>query len=131
MGKVNNGIKCDCHRGREPDYGLVCVCVLSHFSDFSSTLYDPMGWSLPSSSVHGILQARILEWVSSVQFSCSVMPDSLQPHGLQHTRFPVHHQLPNLAQTQVHQVSDAIQPSHPLLSPSAAFSLSQHQGLFQ
>ena len=45
--------------------------------------------------------------------------------------FPVHHQLPELAQTQVHQVSDAIQPSHPLSSPSLpAFNLSQHQGLF-
>ena len=45
---------------------------------------------------------------------------------------PVHHQLPELAQTHVHQVSDAIQPSHPLLSPSApAFNLSQHQGIFQ
>ena len=46
--------------------------------------------------------------------------------------FPVHHHLPELAQTHVHQVSDAIQPSHPLSSPSPpAFSLSQHQGLFQ
>ena len=44
---------------------------------------------------------------------------------------PVHHQLPELAQTHVHQVGDAIQPSHLLLSPSPAFSLSQHQGLFQ
>ena len=44
--------------------------------------------------------------------------------------FPVHHQLPKLAQTHVHRVGDAIQPSH-LLSPSApAFNLSQHQGLF-
>ena len=46
--------------------------------------------------------------------------------------FPVHHQLPELAQTYVHWVGDAIQPSHPLLSPSLpAFSLSLHQGLFQ
>ena len=45
--------------------------------------------------------------------------------------FPVHHQLPELAQTHVHQVDDAIQPSHPLSSPSAAFSVSQHQGLFK
>jgi len=46
--------------------------------------------------------------------------------------FPVHHQLLELAQTRVHQVSDAIQASHPLLSPSPpAFSLSQHQGIFQ
>ena len=46
--------------------------------------------------------------------------------------FPVHHQLLNLAQTHVHWVSDAIQSSHPLLSPSPpAFNLSQYQGLFQ
>ena len=46
--------------------------------------------------------------------------------------FPVHHQLLELAQTHVHQAGDAIQPSHPLLSPSpSAFNLSQHQSLFQ
>ena len=46
--------------------------------------------------------------------------------------FPVHHQLPELAQTQVHQVGDAIQPPHPLLSPSPPiFNLSQQQRLFQ
>ena len=46
--------------------------------------------------------------------------------------FPVHHQLPEPAQTYVHQVGDAIQPSHPLLSSSPpAFNLSQHQGHFQ
>ena len=46
--------------------------------------------------------------------------------------FPVHHQLPELAQTHVHRVGDAIQPSHPLSSPSPpAFNLSQNQGLFQ
>ena len=46
--------------------------------------------------------------------------------------FPVHHQLPELAQTHVYRVSDAIQPSHPLSSPSSpAFNVSQHQGLSQ
>ena len=46
--------------------------------------------------------------------------------------FPVHYQLLEFSQTHVHQVSDAIQPSHPLTSPSLpTFSLSQHQGLFQ
>ena len=45
---------------------------------------------------------------------------------------PVHHQVPELAQTHIHWVSDAIQPSHPLSSPSPpAFNVSQHQGLFQ
>ena len=46
--------------------------------------------------------------------------------------FPVCHQLLELAQTHVHQVGDALQPSHPLSPPSPpAFSLSQHQGLFK
>ena len=45
--------------------------------------------------------------------------------------FPGHHKLPEFAQTHVHPVSDALQPSHPLSSPSPpAFNLSQHQGLF-
>ena len=46
--------------------------------------------------------------------------------------FPVHHQLPKLTQIHVHQVGDAIQPSHPLSFPSTlAFNLSQHQGIFK
>ena len=46
--------------------------------------------------------------------------------------FPVHHHLPEFAQTHVHWVSNAIQPSHPLLAPSPpAFNLSQDQGIFQ
>ena len=45
--------------------------------------------------------------------------------------FHVLHHLPEFAQTHVHQVHDAIQQSHPLLSPSPAFNLSQNQGLFQ
>ena len=51
---------------------------------------------------------------------------------MQHDRFPVHHQLLEPTQTHVLRVIDAIQPSHPLSSPSPpAFNLSQHQGLFQ
>jgi len=61
--------------------------------------------------------------ISSVQFSRSVISDS----GL-----PVHHQLPEFTQTHVHRVSDAIQPSHPLSSPSPpAPNPSQHQSLIQ
>ena len=48
------------------------------------------------------------------------------------TVFPVHHHLPGFAQTHVHRVSDAIQPSHPLSSSSPpALNLSQYQGLLQ
>ena len=46
------------------------------------------------------------------------MPDSLQPHESQHPRPPCHHQILEITQTHVHRVSDAIQPSHPLSSPS-------------
>ena len=129
-------------------------------------LCHPMDCSLSGSPVHGILWARIVEWVAksysrgyylprdqtcnsfvscigrqllyyychldSVQFSWSVVSDSLRPHGLQHTR--LHCPSPTLGacSNSCHRVSDAIQPSHPLFSPSPpAFNLSQHQGLFQ
>ena len=66
---------------------------------------------------------------SSVIQSCPTLCD---PMDCSMPGFPVHHQLPELAQTHVHQVIDAIQPSHPVSCPSPpTFSLSQHQGLFQ
>ena len=69
---------------------------------------------------------------SSVQISCSVMSDSLWPHESLHTRPPCPSPTEEFTQTHVHQVSDTIQPSHPLLSPSPpAPNPSQHQGLFQ
>ena len=66
---------------------------------------------------------------SSVAQSCSALcnPMNRSTPGL-----PVHHQLPEFTQTHVHWVSDAIQPSHPLSSPSPpAHNPSQHQSLFQ
>ena len=65
---------------------------------------------------------------------CSVTKScpTLHSHGLHHTRLPWLHCLPEFAQTHVHWVSDAIQPSHSLLSSFPhAFSLSQHSGLFK
>ena len=70
--------------------------------------------------------------VASVQFSHSVVSDSLRPHESQHARPPCHHQLLEFTETHFHRVSDAIQPSHPLSSPSPpAPNPSQHQSLFQ
>ena len=70
--------------------------------------------------------------MSSVQFSCSVVSNSLQSHEPQHASPPCPSPTPETTQTHVDRVSDAIQPSHPLLPPSPpVFSLSQHQGLFQ
>ena len=66
--------------------------------------------------------------IQQIQFSCSVVSDSLRPHESQHAGLPVHHQLPEFTQTYVHQVSDAIQPSHTLSSPSPSTpNPSQHQ----
>ena len=132
------------------------------------TLCDPMDCSLPDSSVHGIIQARILQWVpvlfsrgcswprnwtrvycirgrffttwatreavrvhqfSSVAHLCPTLWD---PMDCSTPGLPVHHQLLEFIQTHVHQVSDAIQPSYPLSSPSLpAPNPSQHQSLFQ
>ena len=81
---------------------------------------------------------RFVPWEEpwpSVQFSLSVVSKSLWAHGLQaffHPDLPVHHQLSDLLRLHVHCVGDAIQPSHPLSSPSPpSFTLSWHQGLFQ
>ena len=148
------------------------VCVFS-CSVKSDSLYEPMDCSPPSSSVHKISQARILEWVaipfssgssqpmdrtqisyiacklfisvlpgkpiiiifyplvqfSSVAQSCPTICD---PMNRSTPSLPVHHQLPEFTQTHVHGVGDAIQPSHPLSSPSPTPpNPSQHQGLFQ
>ena len=69
---------------------------------------------------------------SCVQFSSvtQTCPTFCNPMVCSTSGLPVQHQLLEFTQTHVHWVNDAIQPSHPLLSPSHAFNLSQHQGLF-
>ena len=119
--------------------------------------------------VHGISQARILEWavisfsrgssqpmdwatvsgiavgfftpkppgkpvIASVQFSSvsQLCPTLCDPMNHSTPGLPIHHHLPEFTQTDIHQVSDAIQPSHPQSSPSPpAPNPSQHQSLFQ
>ena len=71
----------------------------------------------------------ISQSVSSVTQSC---PTLCYPMNRSTPGLPVHHQLPEFTQTHVHRVGDAIQPSHPLLSPSPpAPNPPQHQSLFQ
>ena len=90
-------------------------------------------------SLHGILDIHIFYFtgylkINLVQFS-SVTQSCLtfcEPMDCSMPGFPVHHKLLKLAQTHVHQISDVIQPSHPMSFPSPpAFNLSQHQGLLQ
>ena len=76
-------------------------------------------------SVGGYLSAFL---ISSVAQSCLTLCDLMD---CSMPGFPVLHHLPALAQTHVHRIGDAIQPSHPPLSPSPlAFNLSQHQSVF-
>ena len=135
----------------------MCLCV------FSRTLCNPMDCNLPGSSVHGISQTRMLDWVAISSSkgasqprdwtlspalagrvltseppgkSVSLVAQSCPTHcdHMNHSTpgLPVPHQLPEFTQTHVHWVSDAIQPSHLMSSPSPpAFNLSQHQGLFK
>ena len=81
-------------------------------------------WGGPYHTACGILAPSC----SSVTKSCLTLCDSMDCST---PGFPVLHHLPELTQTHVHWIAAAIQPFHPLLPPSPAFSLSQHQGLFQ
>ena len=79
-------------------------------------------WNYPEPQAHQVQ-------FSSVAQSCLTLCD---PMNRSIPGLPVHHQLPESTQTHVHWVGDAIQPSHPLSSPSPpALNLSQHQGLFK
>ena len=84
------------------------------------------------STVSSNLEVTSFTLCSSVQFSCSVVSNSLWPLRLQNARLRCPSPTPRFAQTHVHRVGDTIQPSHPLSSPSPPTpNLSQHQGLFQ
>ena len=80
------------------------------------------------------LNSSVPPMFSSVQFSSVAQSCPTLSNPMNHSTpgLPVHHQLPEFTQTHVHRVSDAIQPSHPLASPSPpAPNPSQHQSLFQ
>ena len=80
------------------------------------------------------LKARSLIDVNrGIQFNSvtQLCPTLCEPMNRSTPGLPVHHQLPEFTQTHAHRVSDAIQPSHPLSSPSPAPNHSQHQSLFQ
>ena len=84
---------------------------------------------LNNATVLLLLLLLLLSHFSSVDQSCPTLCD---PMNCSTPGLPVHHQLPEFTQTHVHGVSDAIQPSHPLSSPSPpAPNPSQHQSLFQ
>ena len=87
---------------------------------------NPKGSLLPSLPIFNQIRS---DHITSVAQSCPTLCD---PMNHSTPGLPVHHQLPEFTETHVHRVSDAIQPSHPLSSPSPpAPNPSQHQSLFQ
>ena len=85
-------------------------------------------WEIPFKAKN-ILLNLASDQIRLVAQSCPTLCD---PMNRSMPGLPVHHQLPELPQTHVHQVSDAIQPSHPLSSPSLPVpDPSHHQSLFQ
>ena len=84
--------------------------------------------SAKTTTCQGAGTAIFQHQLSLVTQSCLTLYD---PRDCSTPGFPVHHQLPELAQTQVHSISDAIQPSHDLSPPPpSALSLPHHQGHF-
>ena len=97
--------------------------LLSKYSWMTVTLF----YQRAHNSLYFVM--TLSDQIRSVAQSCPTLCD---PMNCSTPGFPVHHQLPEFTQTHVHRVSDAIQPSHPPLSPSPpAPSPSQHQSLFQ
>ena len=105
---------------------------ISPSSECSGLISFRMDW-LALLAVQGTLKS-LLQYHSSVQFSSVAQscPTLSDPMNRSTPGLPVHHQLPEFTQTHSHRVGDAIQPSHPLSSPSPpALNLSQHRGLFK
>ena len=91
-------------------------------------LLEVLGWDEYIDFSHNRCEFSSVQF-SSVTQSCLTLCD---PMNRSKPGLPVHHQLPEVTQTHVHWVSDAIQPSHPLSSPSPpAPNPSQHHSLFQ
>ena len=104
--------------------GLSCPCSLRNWESLTTINHLDYFWIMSLGRA-----ARSVQF-TSVQFSRSVMSDSLQPPGLQHIRPPCPSPNPRVTHTHIHWVGDGIQPFHPLSSPSPpSFNLSQHQGL--
>ena len=122
-------------RNRWPKY---CSFSISPSNEYSVLISFRIDW-LDLLTVQGTLKSPLqhhsskasIHWHSAF-FTAQLCPTLCDPMNSSIPGLPVHHQLPEFTQTHVHRVGDAIQPSHPLLSPfPPASSPSQHQSLFQ
>ena len=129
--KLESIIQSEVSQKEKHQYSILTHILEKAMAPHSSTL----AWEIPGMEpASPALQTHSLAVSYSVQFS-SVARSCLtlcNPINCSSPGLPVHHQLLEFTQTNFHRVGDAIQPSHPLLSPSTpASNLSQHQSLFQ
>ena len=108
---------------KETNYALECIFPVTQYLEIQT--HPLVNWTLH----RPVCQSWKNVQFSSVAQSCPTLCD---PMNCSTSGLPVQHQLPEFTQTHVHRVSDAIQPSHPLSSPSPpASNPFQHQSLFQ
>ena len=109
------------------NWSIISLQCVVQLCESARSVHIPLPLESPTTHPIPLLQVVTQHRVSflchtatshSVQFSCSVMSNSLRPQNCSTPGLPVHHQLPEITQTHVHRVGDAIQPSHPLSSPS-------------
>ena len=113
-----------------PDREVVFLTPQIKFRQWNAKVKCGLVWWQGRQRQLDYVKGIILDFSQSVQFSRSVVSDSLWPHGLQHARLACPSPSPRTCAN--HQVGDAIQPSHLLSSPSPpALNLPQYQGLFQ
>ena len=118
-------------------FQISCITQINHcFFLYRSVIHEAL--SLKSNCICPTMKASITRATcfpgAGPQFSsvAQLCPTLCNPMNYSTPGLPVHHELSESTQTHIHWVSDAIQPSHPLSSPSPpALNLSQHQGLFQ
>ena len=125
---VSGGSVC----GQAAMASLARSCSMTSVASVEETTPAAQRWLEPSIKKGNVREppsTDLNKTFSSVTQSCPTLCDPMDCNTL---GLPVYHQLPEFTQTHVHWVGDAIQPSHPLSSPSPpAFDLSQRQGLFQ
>ena len=119
------------------DHNRLCVqgyLKLGFYLLFNNFFFSPKNHIRPrKEGINLLVGLRLKPWKFSQFISVAQLCLTLcDPMDCSTPGLPVHHQLAEFTQTHVHRVGDAIQPSHPLLSPyHTAFNLSQHQGLFK
>ena len=129
---------------KEREFRSSCFCFIDYTKSFDCGDHKKL-WNILKEmgipdyltcflkNLHSGQEAPVRKEHGTLQFSSVAQSSPILCHPMDFSMpdLPVYHQLLELAQTHVHWVGDAIQPSHPLSSPSPAFSLYQYLGLLQ